>query len=86
MAGSSIGLCCYRRLCSSGSHTMAKNASRGRPSDIVDRIIRVDHAGELGADRIYAGQMAVLGNSSAGRPIRVGNSFFFKYLVNLLLS
>lgn len=26
-----------------------------------DRIIRVDHAGELGADRIYAGQMAVLG-------------------------
>lgn len=28
---------------------------------IIDRIIRVDHAGELGADRIYAGQMAVLG-------------------------
>ena len=27
----------------------------------IDRIIRVDHAGELGADRIYAGQMAVLG-------------------------
>jgi ubiquinone biosynthesis monooxygenase Coq7 len=27
----------------------------------VDSIIRVDHAGELGADRIYAGQMAVLG-------------------------
>jgi len=26
-----------------------------------DRIIRVDHAGEYGADRIYAGQMAVLG-------------------------
>ena len=29
--------------------------------EILDRIIRVDHAGELGADRIYAGQMAVLG-------------------------
>lgn len=28
---------------------------------VIDRIIRVDHAGELGADRIYAGQMAVLG-------------------------
>lgn len=27
----------------------------------LDSIIRVDHAGELGADRIYAGQMAVLG-------------------------
>lgn len=28
---------------------------------LLDSIIRVDHAGELGADRIYAGQMAVLG-------------------------
>ena len=27
----------------------------------LDRIIRVDHSGELAADRIYAGQMAVLG-------------------------
>lgn len=25
-----------------------------------DRFLRVDHAGEVGADRIYAGQMAVL--------------------------
>lgn len=30
-------------------------------SRLVDEFIRVDHAGELGADRIYAGQMAVLG-------------------------
>lgn len=28
---------------------------------LYDRILRVDHAGEMGADRIYAGQMAVLG-------------------------
>lgn len=28
---------------------------------LLDSIIRVNHAGELGADRIYAGQMAVLG-------------------------
>lgn len=27
----------------------------------IDGILRVNHAGELGADRIYAGQMAVLG-------------------------
>lgn len=27
----------------------------------IDSLIRVNHAGELGADRIYAGQMAVLG-------------------------
>jgi ubiquinone biosynthesis monooxygenase Coq7 len=32
-----------------------------RPSKTVDKFLRVDHAGELGADRIYAGQMAVLG-------------------------
>lgn len=39
-------------------------ATRGmatRPSKMVDQFVRVDHAGELGADRIYAGQMAVLG-------------------------
>lgn len=35
-----------------------------KPSPLIDSIIRVDHAGELGADRIYAGQMAVLGNLS----------------------
>lgn len=29
----------------------------------VERIIRVDHAGEYGAARIYAGQLAVLGRS-----------------------
>jgi demethoxyubiquinone hydroxylase (CLK1/Coq7/Cat5 family) len=32
-----------------------------RSSPQVEIMIRVDHAGELGADRIYAGQMAVLG-------------------------
>ncbi|XP_020658653.1 NADPH-dependent 3-demethoxyubiquinone 3-hydroxylase, mitochondrial isoform X2 [Pogona vitticeps] len=33
---------------------------------VLDRIIRVDHAGEYGANRIYAGQMAVLGRTSVG--------------------
>ncbi|XP_046388946.1 5-demethoxyubiquinone hydroxylase, mitochondrial [Ischnura elegans] len=37
-----------------------------RVSKEVEQMIRVDHAGELGADRIYAGQMAVLGKSSYG--------------------
>ncbi|GJQ69911.1 putative ubiquinone biosynthesis protein COQ7 [Trypoxylus dichotomus] len=36
----------------------------------LDSIIRVDHAGELGADRIYAGQMAVLGGTSKGPLIK----------------
>ena len=35
----------------------------GDPADraMVERIVRVDHAGEYGAKRIYAGQLAVLG-------------------------
>jgi len=38
--------------------------------EIVRRMIRVDHAGEYGAARIYAGQLAVLGRSEAAPTIR----------------
>ena len=37
---------------------------------LVEAMIRVDHAGEYGAVRIYAGQLAVLGGSPAGAAIR----------------
>ncbi|KAK5966163.1 hypothetical protein GCK32_007807, partial [Trichostrongylus colubriformis] len=37
---------------------------------LLERIIRVDHAGELGADRIYAGQMAVLQGSPVASVIK----------------
>ena len=45
------------------------------PGDIpaeqmLERIVRVDHAGEYGAVRIYQGQLSVLGNSPAGDVIR----------------
>lgn len=46
------------------------NSCPSKPSRMVDEIIRVDHAGELGADRIYAGQMAVLGNGPMGPTIK----------------
>ena len=36
----------------------------------VARMIRVDHAGEYGAARIYAGQLAVLGRGAAGDTLR----------------
>ncbi|XP_075216730.1 ubiquinone biosynthesis protein COQ7, mitochondrial [Lycorma delicatula] len=36
----------------------------------IESMIRVNHAGELGADRIYAGQMAVLGNTAVGPKIQ----------------
>ncbi|XP_068233745.1 5-demethoxyubiquinone hydroxylase, mitochondrial isoform X2 [Palaemon carinicauda] len=51
-----------------GLRLYSTNASRNRA--VIDRIIRVDHAGELGADRIYAGQMAVLGKTSIGPVIQ----------------
>lgn len=39
--------------------------------DINDSIVRVDHAGEYGAQRIYDGQIAVLGNASCGNLLKV---------------
>lgn len=36
----------------------------------LDRILRVDQAGELGAVRIYQGQLAVLGQRASGPVIR----------------
>ena len=38
--------------------------------EYLQRLIRVNHAGEYGAKRIYAGQLAVLGKSDVGDEIR----------------
>jgi len=38
--------------------------------ELIDRIIRVDHAGEFGARRIYEGQLAVLKNHPEASVIR----------------
>ena len=40
------------------------------PEELIARMIRVDHAGEYGARRIYDGQLAVLGRSAAAPAIR----------------
>jgi len=37
---------------------------------MIARILRVDHAGEYGAKRIYEGQLAVLGQKAAGGAIK----------------
>jgi ubiquinone biosynthesis monooxygenase Coq7 len=44
----------------------------GEPSRAQElaRMLRVDHAGEYGATRIYDGQLAVLGHRPVGRAIR----------------
>lgn len=40
------------------------------PSERLARMIRVDHAGEYGAVRIYQGQLAVLGRGRHGNTLR----------------
>jgi len=40
------------------------------PEVLIERMIRVDHAGEYGAARIYAGQIAVLGATPVGPVLR----------------
>ncbi|KAK5646057.1 hypothetical protein RI129_004521 [Pyrocoelia pectoralis] len=44
-------------------HIITRNSST---NDNLHSIVRVDHAGELGADRIYAGQMFILGHTEKG--------------------
>ncbi|XP_041363328.1 5-demethoxyubiquinone hydroxylase, mitochondrial-like isoform X2 [Gigantopelta aegis] len=55
------------RICRRGMSYSVRDAKRRA---MLDRMIRVDQAGEFGADRIYAGQLAVLGNSSVGPVIK----------------
>ncbi len=42
----------------------------GTARETVERMIRVDHAGEYGAKRIYQGQLAVLGRGPRGDVLR----------------
>jgi len=54
---------------------MSESAPRALPGDLprdelIRRMIRVDHAGEYGARRIYEGQLAVLGRRRDAEPIR----------------
>ncbi|XP_054279322.1 5-demethoxyubiquinone hydroxylase, mitochondrial [Macrosteles quadrilineatus] len=59
-----------RALLRVGSSSVVARRGAKRATKELETIIRVDHAGELGADRIYAGQMAVLGNTSVGPKIQ----------------
>ncbi|XP_061843807.1 5-demethoxyubiquinone hydroxylase, mitochondrial [Nerophis lumbriciformis] len=57
-----------RRACpwSSRWYSVVPTPRDSEEKEMLHRILRVDHAGEYGASRIYAGQMAVLGRSSTG--------------------
>ena len=52
--------------------SLSQRAKDLRTKQLLDKIIRVDHAGEFGARRIYQGQLAVLGNTAVGPVIKVG--------------
>ena len=62
----------------------AKRAHRmpGDPSKaaMLDSMIRVDHAGEYGAVRIYEGQLAVLGKTSSNAGSRAGSHADIEYM------
>jgi len=48
-----------------------KQSAASTDKSILDQIIRVDHAGEYGATRIYDGQIAIFGkNSKIGKTIQ----------------
>lgn len=49
-----------------------RRALPGEPAGraLTERVLRVDHAGEYGAKRIYEGQLAVLGDRPEGEAIR----------------
>ena len=56
------------RCCSAATDAQPAPSTRSKHRPLsassraqIQRMIRVNHAGEFGADRIYAGQMAVLG-------------------------
>lgn len=57
---------------SQAAENPARRARRlpGDPTTPLERMIRVDHAGEYGAVRIYEGQLAVLGRGPKGDMIR----------------
>lgn len=51
---------------SSRAYSVVPPPRDSEEKEMLDRILRVDHAGEYGANRIYAGQMAVLGRTRTG--------------------
>ena len=58
------------RLCYRCASTASKYSRETRA--LLDPMLRVDHAGEYGAVRIYKGQLAVLGNTKVGPVLEVG--------------
>jgi ubiquinone biosynthesis monooxygenase Coq7 len=57
-------------MTTAASHNRPRLPGDPTPGRLIDRVLRVDHAGEYGATRIYAGQLAVVGHRRSGEAIR----------------
>jgi len=51
-----------------GCKRLSTSEKEAKRRQTLDQFLRVDHAGEYGADRIYAGQLAVLGADANSPP------------------
>ena len=61
------------KICNSLDLTLTFYQARQNAAKIKamrERMLRVDHAGEYGAVRIYEGQMAVLGRTAIGPTLK----------------
>lgn len=63
-----IFIACLTR--NSRSYAVIPPPRNSEEKALLDAMLRVDHAGEYGANRIYAGQMAVLGRTQSGQLIQ----------------
>ena len=53
------------------ARNISQRAKEEKTKRLLSKIIRVDHAGELGAEKIYEGQIAVLGKTAVGPILKV---------------
>ena len=60
-----------RRFASSEAVKHARVRHSPKTEQLLDRTLRVDHAGEFGAVQIYKGQLAVLGRSDVAPTLQV---------------
>lgn len=74
-----LNVVCLGLQHSSRAYSIVPPPRDNEEKEAVHRMLRVDHAGEYGANRIYAGQMAVLGRSRTGPLIQVWKAPGFKF-------
>ncbi|RIB27785.1 ubiquinone biosynthesis protein COQ7 [Gigaspora rosea] len=59
----------YQFVCQRNQSTIKSTTENDKQKKLIDSMIRVDQAGEIGANWIYKGQMAVLGGDKKVGPV-----------------